>query len=134
MWDSLDDNTSLFLFKTFLNLNKKFLIMFENDVVSLIWCFVEIYVFVFFLTRSSNIVYREFFFFFLNFFFTSFFIFIFANFSSAFIIFFFFSFFLYSFTVMSQHWTEKLFQQFVFSFSSNIFEKKKNFFAEIVLS
>ena len=47
--------------KTFLNSNEKFLMMFENNVMLLIWYFAEIRAFKFFTTRSSNIIYRKFF-------------------------------------------------------------------------
>ena len=86
-------HTLLFFFKTFSNSNEKFLMMFEDDVVSLMWYFAEIRAFEFFTTKSSNIIYRKFSFFFSNFLFTNLFLFIFADFSSAFIVFFFFFFF-----------------------------------------
>ena len=94
-------HTSLFFFEKFLNLNEKFSMTFEDDVVSSMWCFADIRAFEFFTTRSSNIIYQEFSFFFSNFFFMSSFIFIFADFSSTSIVFFFFSFFFSSFIYCS---------------------------------
>ena len=93
-------HTSLSFSETFLNLNENFSMIFENSIVSLVWYFVEVHIFEFFTMRFSNIIYREFSFFFSNFFFMSFFIFIFADFSLAFIVFF-FSFFFFSFICCS---------------------------------
>ena len=124
-------HTSLSLFKTFSNSNEKFSITFEDDVVSLMWYFAEVRTFEFFTTRSSNITYRRFSFFFSNFFFTNLFIFIFADFSSTFIVFFFLLSFFHLFAAVSQHWAEKSFQQLILSSSLNVFEEN-DFLAEIV--
>ena len=123
-------NSLIYFAHTSLSFSEKFSIMFENDVVSLMWCFTEIRAFEFFTARSSNIIYQKFSFFFLNFFFKSSFIFIFVDFSSTFIVFL-FSFSFHSFTAMLQHWAEKSFRQFVLSFLSNVF-KEDDSFAEIV--
>ena len=131
-------HTSFSFSEKFSNLNEKFSMMFENDVVSLIWCFAEIRTFKFFTTKSSNIIYQKFFFFFSNFFFTSLFIFIFVDFSSTFIVFF-FSFFFFLFiccnVIVLNRKIVSTTHFFVCIFSSalNIFEKN-DFFVEIVSS
>ena len=120
----------IFFFWKIFKFKNLFVKSLEIVIMSSRWYFIKISVFESFTSTISNIIVSEFFFFFKNFFLIIFFIFTFsAGFSPTLII---FSFLFHSSAAASLYWVIKLFQNFIFSSSSNVFENV-NFFEKIVL-